>query len=76
MEDFAINTEKLTKYYKKQRGILELSLSVRKGEVFGFLGPNGAGKTTTIRLLLGLLHPTDGSASARLKERILGRILF
>jgi ABC-2 type transport system ATP-binding protein len=63
MDDFAINTEKLTKYYKKQRGIVELSLSVRTGEVFGFLGPNGAGKTTTIRLLLGLLRPTDGSAS-------------
>lgn len=63
MDDFAINTEKLTKFYKKQRGIVELSLSVRTGEVFGFLGPNGAGKTTTIRLLLGLLRPTDGSAS-------------
>lgn len=63
MDDFAIDTENLTKFYKKQRGIVELSLSVHRGEVFGFLGPNGAGKTTTIRLLLGLLRPTDGSAS-------------
>ena len=39
-----------------------LDLSVRRGEVYGFLGPNGAGKTTTLRMLLGLIRPTTGSA--------------
>ncbi len=59
---FAIETEGLTKFYDGQRGIEELTMGVREGEVFGFLGPNGAGKTTTIRTLLDLLHPSAGSA--------------
>jgi ABC-2 type transport system ATP-binding protein len=58
-----IETDRLTKRYDDARGIEEISLSVSRGEVFGFLGPNGAGKTTTIRTLLDLLHPTSGSAS-------------
>jgi ABC-2 type transport system ATP-binding protein len=58
----AVRTRALTKYYRRQRGIEDLDLEVSAGEVFGFLGPNGAGKTTTIRLLLGLLHPTSGTA--------------
>src|SRR5438552_10765929 len=45
------------------RALEDLSISVHEGEIFGFLGPNGAGKSTTIRLLLGYLHPTAGSAS-------------
>jgi ABC-2 type transport system ATP-binding protein len=49
------------------RALEDLSISVREGEIFGFLGPNGAGKSTTIRLLLGYLHPTSGSAT------VLGR---
>ncbi len=57
-----IETEGLTKYYGKVRGIENLDLSVRQGEVFGYLGPNGAGKTTTIRLLLDLIRPTRGTA--------------
>jgi ABC-2 type transport system ATP-binding protein len=57
-----IETQGLTKYYGKVRGIQGLSLSVREGEVFGYLGPNGAGKTTTIRLLLDLIRPTRGTA--------------
>ena len=64
--DAAIQTRSLTKRYGKQRGIVELTLEVRHGEIFGFLGPNGAGKTTTIRTLLDLLRPTSGSA------RVLG----
>ena len=40
-----------------------MSLTVRRGEVYGFLGPNGAGKTTTLRMLLGLVRPTSGRAS-------------
>jgi ABC-2 type transport system ATP-binding protein len=57
-----IETERLTKRYGESRGIDDITLSVRRGEVFGFLGPNGAGKTTTIRTLLDLLHPSSGSA--------------
>ena len=58
----AIKTVNLTKYYGKSRGIVDLNLSVEKGEFFGFIGPNGAGKSTTIRTLLGLISPTEGSA--------------
>ena len=58
----AIKTINLTKYYGKSRGIVDLNLSVKKGECFGFIGPNGAGKSTTIRTLLGLISPTSGSA--------------
>lgn len=57
-----IKTNKLTKYYGKSRGIIDLDLSVEQGEFFGFIGPNGAGKSTTIRTLLGLIAPTSGSA--------------
>lgn len=57
-----IKTAKLTKYYGKARGIIDLDLSVEQGEFFGFIGPNGAGKSTTIRTLLGLIAPTLGSA--------------
>jgi ABC-type multidrug transport system ATPase subunit len=58
-----IQTEKLTKYYGRQRGIVDLDLEVERGEVFGFLGPNGAGKTTTIRTILDLIRPTSGRVS-------------
>ena len=57
-----IKTTKLTKYYGKARGIIDLDLTVAPGEFFGFIGPNGAGKSTTIRTLLGLITPTSGSA--------------
>jgi ABC-2 type transport system ATP-binding protein len=58
----AVRTSRLTKDYGLGRGLFELDLQVEAGEVFGFLGPNGAGKTTTIRLLMGLIRPTAGSA--------------
>jgi ABC-type multidrug transport system ATPase subunit len=57
-----IETERLTKWYGKHRGVVEVDLQIEAGEVFGFLGPNGAGKTTTIRLLLDHIHPTSGRA--------------
>ncbi len=57
-----LETNKLTKYYGKSRGILDVSMQVDKGEIFGFIGPNGAGKSTTIRTLLSLIYPTSGSA--------------
>jgi beta-exotoxin I transport system ATP-binding protein len=58
----AIETEGMTKFYGRHRGIEDVTFAVAPGEVFGFLGPNGAGKTTTIRALLDLHHPTSGSA--------------
>ena len=57
-----IKTDRLTKYYGKARGIIDLNLTVKEGEFFGFIGPNGAGKSTTIRTLLGLITPTSGRA--------------
>jgi len=68
-----IQTRNLTKIYrdfwgrKKVRALNSLSLEVHKGEVFGLLGPNGSGKTTTLKLLLGLLFPTEGTL------KVLGR---
>ena len=59
----AVQTAGLTKDYGRNRGLFDLDLEVDEGEVFGFLGPNGAGKTTTIRLLMGLIHQTRGSAT-------------
>lgn len=57
-----IEVNKLTKYYGKARGIVDVSFSVDEGEIFGFIGPNGAGKSTTIRLFLSLIYPTSGDA--------------
>jgi ABC-2 type transport system ATP-binding protein len=63
-----VETRKLTKVYRdfwgrqKKRALNALNLEIYKGEIFGLLGPNGSGKTTTIKLLLGLLFPTDGEA--------------
>lgn len=57
-----IKTTALTKYYGTSRGIIDVDLTVAKGDFFGFIGPNGAGKSTTIRALLGLISPTSGKA--------------
>jgi ABC-2 type transport system ATP-binding protein len=55
-----IETEELTKRYGLQTAVNHLSLTIQKGEIFGFLGPNGAGKTTTLLMFLGLTEPTSG----------------
>jgi ABC-2 type transport system ATP-binding protein len=60
--DEVIKTDNLTKHYGSVRAVDGISLSVKKGEIYGFLGLNGAGKTTTIRMLLGMINPTAGSA--------------
>jgi ABC-2 type transport system ATP-binding protein len=66
--DVIVETRKLTKIYRdfwgrqKKTALRALNIEIRKGEIFGLLGPNGSGKTTTIKLLLGLLFPTDGEA--------------
>lgn len=57
-----LRLEQLTKDYRGRRALEGVTLAVDQGEVFGYLGPNGAGKTTTIRLVLGLLRPSGGSA--------------
>ncbi len=58
-----IQTMNLTKFYGKSRGIENVSITVNRGDIFGFLGPNGAGKSTTIRTLLDFIRPTGGEAS-------------
>src|SRR5205823_12374022 len=65
-QPLAIEMAGLTKQFGRLRAVDTLNLAVRSGSVFGFLGPNGAGKTTTIRMLLGLIRPTQGNA------RVLG----
>ncbi|RKS84295.1 ABC-2 type transport system ATP-binding protein [Motilibacter peucedani] len=66
MDDDLVVARGLTKRYGSRAAVDSLDLTVRRGEVYGFLGPNGAGKTTTLRMLLGLVRPTGGSA------RVLG----
>lgn len=61
--DWVIDTHGLSKAYKQVTALNGLNLKVARNSIFGFLGPNGAGKTTTIKILLGLIHPTGGSAS-------------
>jgi ABC-2 type transport system ATP-binding protein len=61
MNDYAIVTEKLTRSYGDLKAVDDLSLHVRRGEIYAFLGLNGAGKTTTIRMLLGMIKPSSGS---------------
>ena len=63
MSGAAIQTESLRKVFGDRAAVKGLTLQVEQGEVFGFLGPNGAGKTTSIKMLLGLVKPTSGSAS-------------
>ncbi len=58
-----VEIKNLTKNYRKSRGIIDVNLNVEQGEIFGFIGPNGAGKSTTIRTLLGLIYPTEGTAT-------------
>ena len=80
MNENVIQTENLTKYYGQTRGIEQISLTVPRGDFFGFIGPNGAGKSTTIRTLLGLIRPTGGVAKLfgldmiNDREQILSRV--
>lgn len=67
MTDLVVKTAGLTKRYGERLAVDAVSMTVQRGEIYGFLGPNGAGKTTTLRMMLGLIAPTGGSAS------ILGR---
>ena len=67
MSDWVIETAGLRKTYGRKTAVADLSLQVAPGEVFGFLGPNGAGKSTALKMLLGLVRPSGGTA------RVLGR---
>jgi len=69
----ALSSDGLSKHFGPVHALQDLSLRIEQGEVFGFLGPNGAGKTTTIRLLLGLLAPTSGTATVLGETVALGR---
>ena len=62
-EDWVVNSHGLSKSFKNVHALRPLDLKIPRNSIFGFLGPNGAGKTTTIKLLLGLLRPSSGSAS-------------
>jgi ABC-type multidrug transport system ATPase subunit len=62
MTDTIVRTDALSKRYGDRLAVDSVSLTVRRGEVYGFLGPNGAGKTTTLRMVLGLVRPTSGRA--------------
>ena len=57
----AIETKNLTKSFGSHRAVDRVNLSIEQGEIYGFLGNNGAGKTTTIKMMTGLLTPTEGS---------------
>lgn len=67
MSDYVIETDRLTRYFGPHCVVNELSLRVPRGSIFGFLGRNGAGKSTTIRMLLGMVEPSHGTA------KVLGR---
>ena len=60
MSNFAIETDRLTKHYGKVPAVESVNLRVKEGDIYGFLGLNGAGKTTTIRMLLGMIRPSEG----------------
>src|SRR5437588_8917167 len=63
IDAMTVSTDRLTKRYGEHLAVDGVSLSVKRGEVYGFLGPNGAGKTTTLRMILGLVRPTSGTAT-------------
>lgn len=80
MKENVIEINHLTKNYGKSRGVIDVSLTVKKGDIFGFLGPNGAGKSTTIRSMLGFLKINNGDIrilgmdSVRDHEKILREV--
>lgn len=68
MEKHILEIQNLTKYYGKIKGVENLSLTLEKGEIFGFIGPNGAGKSTTIRSIMNLINKTSGKILIESKE--------
>ena len=68
MSKYILEVKNLKKYYGKTRGIENVSLGLKKGEIYGFIGPNGAGKSTTIRTIVGLINKTSGKILIDNKE--------
>lgn len=68
MNETIIKIEHLKKYYGTNRGVEDVSMEIKKGEIYGFIGPNGAGKSTTIRTLIGLINKTSGNILINGKE--------
>ena len=68
MEELVIEIKNLKKYYGKTRGVEDVSIKIKKGDIYGFIGPNGAGKSTTIRTLIGLINKTSGEIKICGKE--------
>src|SRR5690348_5744716 len=63
MNDYIVVVKQLCKSFNNKPAVINVSLNVKRGEIFGFLGPNGSGKTTTIRMLCGLLTPDSGTGT-------------
>ena len=72
--EIALEIKNLVKFYGNLQAVADLSLQVRKGEVFGFLGPNGAGKTTSIRMMCGLMKPSSGEVTINGEKVLIGNV--
>ena len=68
MNEYILETKHLKKYYGDSLGIEDVSIKLKKGEIYGFIGPNGAGKSTTIRTIIGLINKTGGKVLINNKE--------
>lgn len=68
MNEYILETKHLKKYYGESLGIEDVSIKLKKGEIYGFIGPNGAGKSTTIRTIIGLINKTNGKVLINNKE--------
>ncbi|MBU0762343.1 MAG: ABC transporter ATP-binding protein [Candidatus Altiarchaeota archaeon] len=71
---FDISAKGLGKKYTKEWAVKDISFEIHEGEIFGFLGPNGAGKTTTLRMLCGVLDPTEGSCTVNGLDTVADKI--
>lgn len=71
---FMISLTSVSKQFKTKKAVNDISFTAKKGEIIGFLGPNGAGKTTTMRLILGLIKPSEGEVLVNGKDPIIDRL--
>ena len=71
--EMMLQTQNLCKYFKKQKGVNNVSLNIEKGQIYGLLGPNGAGKSTTLKMMTGMMKPTAGKIYFRSEERRVGK---